>query len=191
MTQITGVILAAGQSRRMGEDKLLKNLNGEPLLARIIREVTTSQLDEVITILSKQNLELKHELAAKTRVLINPNAHQGLGNSLAFAVQNLTPKTEAVMVILADLAMLESHHINTLIAAHNGGITRACGPNGQSGHPVIFDRRYFEELSQLSGDEGAKSLIRRHATAIQDVRFESEAPNFDLDTPEDWARFTS
>ncbi len=190
--KIAAVILAAGFAKRMhGRDKILELVNGQPLLARLIGEAKKAQIDDVFVVLPKQGYENRRAVAQPLALVVDhPNPEEGMGSSIRLAVENLGADYEALLFLLGDMPEINAQHLNLLIGAYSPQdereIIRAASANGQPGHPVLFGRRFFEPLMQLSGDIGAKSIVQNMEDFVETVRLPAEAAITDLDTPEDW-----
>lgn len=187
------VLLAAGASSRMGGlDKLTQPVNGKPLLRVVSERMCDSGADEVLCVVSPDRPEREPALAGlSVRTIANPRASEGMGTSIAAGVAALSPETDAVIIALADMPEVTAQDIDRLIAgfdpAEGRAITRAVGPDGRPGHPVLFGRRFFEALCGLEGDQGARAILTEHADFLVDVPLADSAAHTDLDTPEDWA----
>ena len=191
--RIEGIILAAGASSRMKDrDKLMEDVDGSPQLARIAKVAGQSQLDRVQIVLRADDADRQAAVAdlgvSLTRA---PNAFDGMAASIRAGLSARDRGSDAVMLILADMPDLSVDHLNRLIAAFDPAegrsIVQATDSKGIAGHPVLFGRRFFEALANLSGDNGAKSLIADGQEFLVTVSTDGLAATTDLDTPEDWA----
>ena len=191
MHKIVIVIPAAGASSRMrGRDKLLETVDGAPLLARQARMAAATGYDVLVT--------LPAGSAARRAVLDEidgvcveevQDAAEGLAASLRRgAVWAGSRGADALMVVLADLPELESEDLRSLArnaAIHPDRALRATDSSGKPGHPVIFPARLFAALERVTGDDGARDVLRGEdviALPLPDRRATT-----DLDTPEAWA----
>lgn len=186
------IVLAAGASSRMrGRDKLMEDVDGAPVLARTIRLAQAScapvlvclppdrpDRDAVVTGLG----------AAPVRV---DGARDGMGTSLAHGIRALPENIEEVMVFVSDLPDLTTEDVRSVLSVAaefpDMLIFRACDEAGRPGHPVLFRRALFGELAKLSGDTGARDVIRANVRLLKQVALPDGHATTDLDTPEDWA----
>lgn len=166
MTKVSGLILAAGQSRRMGaENKLTKPWRGKPLLRHCVDAALVSRLCELLIVTGHQADEVKSILSSELPTIHNPLSEQGMATSLVVGITQLDDDA-AVMVLLGDMPMVSSQNIDALIDVYTGNsdpekiVVATC--NGKWGNPVIFPPKYREALLQLSGDRGARSLLREN-----------------------------
>ncbi|MEM1343877.1 MAG: molybdopterin-binding/glycosyltransferase family 2 protein [Pseudomonadota bacterium] len=191
--RIAAVVLAAGAARRMrGADKLLEPIAGTPLLTRVTTELARSGVEDIVAVLRPEDEARRRALATTpARLVINPRAEEGMGTSLAAGVAALPPETDAALVVMADMPEIAAPDIDRLIAAfdpeEDRAIVRATAADGTPGHPVLFGRRFFEALTALDGDRGAREVVREHPEFCVEVALPGRAALTDLDTPEAWA----
>ncbi len=185
--EVHALILAAGASRRFGAAKQLARIDGEPLLVRVARRAAAAA-DRSWVILGAHANELAPLLAhAPVTVRINARWSEGLASSIRAGIQYLPPSCDAVMLVLADQALISTREYAGLAQAWRDAphSIAAAGHGPRSGAPAIFPRRLFAELGHLHGDVGARSLLEHHASEVLTVPMPSAA--FDLDTPDDLA----
>nr|WP_281244902.1 nucleotidyltransferase family protein [Albimonas pacifica] len=186
-------MLAAGASSRMqGRDKLLEEVGGEPVLRRSARALVASGADEVIAVLRPGDEARRAALSGLAVTLVeNPEAAEGMAASIRRGLSAADPEADAVLLALADMPEVASAHADALIEAFDpargAAICRAADAEGRPGHPVLFGRRFFESLSRLTGDEGARDILRTNADFVRLVKTEGRGARLDLDTPEAWA----
>ncbi|SFJ02611.1 NTP transferase domain-containing protein [Albimonas pacifica] len=190
---VTALLLAAGASSRMqGRDKLLEEVGGEPVLRRSARALVASGADEVIAVLRPGDEARRAALSGLAVTLVeNPEAAEGMAASIRRGLSAADPEADAVLLALADMPEVASAHADALIEAFDpargAAICRAADAEGRPGHPVLFGRRFFESLSRLTGDEGARDILRTNADFVRLVKTEGRGARLDLDTPEAWA----
>lgn len=189
---VSAILLAAGSARRMrGRDKLLEPVAGEPLLARAARALGQSGADEVIAVLRPGDTARAAALAGTgVRIVENPRAQEGMGASIAAGAAAARPDAAAVLIAMADMPEIGAGEIDRLIAAFDPEegreIVRATAEDGTPGHPVLFGRRFLEPLRALTGDEGARAVLKDHREFLVEVALPGRAAVTDLDTPEAW-----
>ncbi len=190
---VSAVLLAAGASRRMGgRDKLLEPIDGEPLLRRAARALTQSAADEVIVVLRPDDAERRAALdGLDVTIAENPGAAEGMASSIRAGLSAMRPDADAMALAFGDMPEIGPAHIDALIAAFDPGegraLCRASDQEGRPGHPVLFGRRFFESLSRLAGDEGARDVLKANDEYLVEVPTPGRAARIDLDTPEAWA----
>ena len=191
--KVAALVLAAGASRRMrGRDKLLEEVDGRPLLARTLDVVRSSSVDWMRVSLPGEPGP-RHGIVEEAGIeaITVPDAAEGMAASLRRGIATLPEECDAAVVILADMPELTADHIDRLITAFDPAegreICRATSATGTPGHPVLFGRRFFETLGKLTGDAGARTVLREASDFVVDVATEGEGAVTDLDTPEAWA----
>jgi molybdenum cofactor cytidylyltransferase len=192
---IAALILAAGQSRRMGvANKLLAGIDGKPMLARMLETAIASQCVETLVVTGHE-AEAIGALADSYGVpqVHNPDYEQGLSTSLKTGLDALDDRIDGVIVCLGDMPHLKASTLNSLIAAFSPVEGRAiCVPthDGKRGNPVLWGRRFFSAMQDLAGDVGAKHLIGEYAELVCEVPTDSAEIFLDVDTPEALALLT-
>lgn len=191
--RVAAIVLAAGAGRRMrGADKLVEAVDGEPVLARVVRTARASQADETVVVLPPGAPARRAALAGLGVELVEAaDWAEGMAASLRAGLRAVQARADAVVVLLADMPDVEPRDIDRLIAAFDPEegreICRAVSSDGRPGHPVLFGRRFFETLEALTGDRGAREVIRDAAEFVTEVPTGGQGAVVDLDTPEDWA----
>ena len=187
---VSGLILAAGRSSRLGRPKQLLPVGDLPLLAHVLRNAAASTLDEVVLVLG-------HEAAAIAaavgdwgqRTVVNHDYADGQSTSLRAGLAALRPATQAVLVLLGDQPQVSPRVIDAVIAGFraSGGPIVVPTYGGRTGNPVLFARSLFPELARVAGDEGARRIVRAQEAEIVAVPVSDGPPPRDIDTEEDYA----
>lgn len=192
--RVAAVVLAAGQSRRMGpSNKLLMTIDGEPLVRRTVKTVLASNVSEVVVVTGHMDHEVRAALAGLDVAFVhNPRYAEGLSTSLKAGIKALGPDVAAALVGLGDMPAVTAAHLERLIASFDPEAGRAIGVpvhQGKRGNPVLWARRFFEEMQGVSGDVGAKALIGANESLVYEIEFEDTGVLTDLDTPEQWSDY--
>ncbi len=185
--RVGAVVLAAGQSRRMGRtNKLLAKIDGVPMVARAVDAALSSQAHPVVVVTGHQREAVEAALEGREIVFAhNPRFAEGLSASLNVGIAALPGDVDGVLVCLADMPGVRWQHLDRLIAAFNPAEGRAiCVPtcHGKRGNPVLFAARFFPEMRNLAGDVGAKHLIGAYGDEVCEVAIDDEAVFIDIDT---------
>lgn len=186
---ICAVVLAAGESRRFGrKNKLLAMVCGKPLLEWVVIAVTESKVSHVVVVTGCDHENVMSLLSGyDVEFVYNEKWMEGMGSSLACGASAFEEKSyEGALVCLGDLPFLEVATINLVIKAFvDGGSQRIVVPEfeGRHGHPVLFPSNYKFSLEQLTGDKGAKSIIRERDSIVLDI--ESKGILRDMDRQAD------
>ncbi|MSO97925.1 MAG: 4-diphosphocytidyl-2C-methyl-D-erythritol kinase [Rhodospirillaceae bacterium] len=192
--RITAVVLAAGQSRRMGgTNKLLMDVDGKPLIRKTIDTIIAAGLPDIIVVVGYQEVDVRMALAGSgVRFVTNPNYAEGLSTSLKAGLELVAPECDAALVCLGDMPLLRANHLQKLMEGFDPSTDRLIGVpthNGKRGNPTLWARRFFQDMSHVSGDVGARHLIGAHESLVYEVEFDDTAVLTDLDTAEQWRSF--
>ena len=186
--RIAAVVLAAGQSRRMGaRNKLLASIDGVPMVARAVDAALAGVNGGVIVVTGHEHRQVAQALAGRDVQLVhNPRYAEGLSTSLARGLAVLGDDIDAAIICLGDMPRVTPAHIEKLIAAFDAQAGRAvCVPlwAGQRGHPVVWARRFFAEMAEIKGDVGARHLLGEYADLLCEVPVEDDGVLLDVDSP--------
>jgi molybdenum cofactor cytidylyltransferase len=191
---VSALLLAAGQSIRMGRPKLLLPLGESTIIEQTIDNLLNSRVDEVIVVVGFRAQEHRERIGKRpVEIVTNLRYSEGMSASLVAGLNAVGKRAQAVMVALADQPFVESSLINELLdafAKHNKGIVVPVY-QGRRGHPVVLSMRYREKLLALKGDIGARQIIEENRDDLLEVPVESDSVSIDLDTPDDYARAVS
>ncbi len=182
-------MLAAGGSSRLGRPKQLLPLAGRPLLAHVLRHAASSSLGEVILVLGHQAELIRPAVGDwGQRVVVNPAYAAGQSTSLRAGLAAINPGAAAALFLLGDQPQVYPRTIDVLIDAFQTHGAPIVVPTyeGVRGHPVLIARALFEDLACVTGDMGARDVIRAHEDAVLRVPMSAALPG-DVDTEEDYA----
>jgi molybdenum cofactor cytidylyltransferase len=187
--KIAALILAAGQSRRMGSrNKLLAEIDGRPMVRRVADAVLAAGIRPAIAVLGHEAEQVRQALAgAELGFAENPDYALGLATSLRRGLAAVPDDVDGVLVCLGDMPLVGAAEIRRLVAAFNPVESRAIVvPTrlGKRGNPVLWARRFFAEMRGSAGDTGAKHLIGAHPEAVVEVEMPGDAVLVDIDTPQ-------
>jgi molybdenum cofactor cytidylyltransferase len=189
---VAAIILAAGRSSRMGRNKLLLDLEGKPILCHAVDQALGAGLSEIVVVSGHQATKVREALGDRAVKVIEAREHKlGMSASLKAGIRALGPKTDAALVMLGDMPQVSAALIQHLMAAYNpleGRSIVVPTVEGKRGNPVLFDRRYFEEMLALEGDVGARHLIGAHDDQVAELSVDDAAVFTDVDTPEAYDR---
>lgn len=189
---VSGVILAAGQSTRMGQDKLLLPFRGKPIVEHVIAAARNSILREVIIVVpcgyDTSSLDM-----SGCKVVTSPNRKMGQAESVKAGLAAIAKDSNGCAVMLGDLPLLTCHSINRLLQAFASRPDQWVIPmsKGKRGNPVIIPARWFEEVLKLSGDAGARQLFSRPEASLHFMEEDDPAFYFDVDTAAQYQKLLS
>jgi molybdenum cofactor cytidylyltransferase len=186
---IAAVVLAAGRSTRMGAvNKLIAEIGGKPLVRIAAEQALASRASPIIVVTGHQRERVEKALAGlPVRVVHNPNYAEGLGTSLKTGIAAVPDNADGAIVCLGDMPQINAALINQLIAAFDperGALVVVPSIDGRRGNPVVWARRFFNDLTAIQGDIGARHLIGSYAEAVIEVPVAGDAALTDVDTPE-------
>lgn len=184
---IEGIVLAAGQSTRMGaSNKLMALFDGEPLVRRTVRAALESGVLRGVTVVTGHEADRIGAAleGLDMRIVHNPDYATGLASSLKAGLAGRGSNNEAsVMILLGDMPGIGAAEIRALARSHDGTQVVRAAHGGQRGNPVILPAEVIARVPLISGDTGARHLIEASGMAVHDVEL-GEAALADVDTPE-------
>jgi len=183
---VRGVILAAGLGRRMGVTKQLLPLHGRPILQHVIDATRSSGLEHILLVLGHAHEAILTRIdCTGIEVAVNPDFSLGQSTSLRIGLAQ-GPSTDGVMFLLGDQPMVGHALIDTLIETFETERPTAVRPvhQGRPGNPVILGPALMREAAALTGDTGARPLLRR--PGVRHVEVDDSALLRDVDTMDDY-----
>jgi len=186
---VAGLLLAAGQSRRMGRlNKLLEEIDGIPMIRHIATALEGSGARPLVVVTGHEAGKVQEALKGfEVEFIHNSRYGEGLSTSLQAGVRFLADRVDGIVVCQGDMPRVSSKHIDLLLAAFDPAEGRAiCVPTaeGKRGNPVLWASEYFSEILDVAGDVGARHLIGEHSEAVYEVEMEGLGVLLDIDTPE-------
>ena len=187
---IAGIILAAGQSRRMETgNKVLKLIDRQAMLLHVIDAANNAHLHPIIVVTGHEHEKVQHLLKnSAVDGVFNPDYRDGIASSIAHGIRQLGQTVDAAIILLGDMPHIKATHLNKLINAYNPLTnTHICVPycQGQRGNPLLWGKKHFFELQQLQGDRGARVLLEKYRKQTSKVTINDAAIFLDIDTPVD------
>jgi len=190
---ISAILLGAGESKRMGVDKLSLPWGRRTILEHCFETLLRSEVEELVVVLGIRNKEVKNLFQGrKVKIVINPHSKRDMSTSIRKGLQAIHPSSHGILIALGDQPFLKKRTINALISAFDQGKGGIVVPSfrGRRGHPVIFHKRYKKELLNLKGDVGGRSIIERHPEDVRVLHLRSEGVIMDVDTWQDYTTST-
>ncbi|HAK75319.1 MAG TPA: 4-diphosphocytidyl-2C-methyl-D-erythritol synthase [Runella sp.] len=193
MNKIGIIILAAGESKRMGSPKQLLQIEGKSLIHRTAEIALATDCYPVVMVIGANKPQIAPEIVDLPLTIIdNPMWHEGMSSSVKMGLAGVYmtyKEIEAVIILVCDQPYLSVSLLERMIEIYNTKKPRliACRYGEQLGVPALFDRTLFEELLNLKGDKGAKPVLMNHLDEAHILQF--EAGSIDLDTPDEYQAF--
>ena len=191
---ISAIVLAAGESKRMGRPKQMLAWQGKTLLRQVLENLIRSDAGEIILVLGHEAEAISKSLTeSQIKIVINPDYKQGMASSLRHGLLAMDPESEAFLVLLADQPDIGPEIMNRMIrefkqANPRRGIVRPVY-RGLRGHPVLIGVRYLQEALQLQGDVGARQILANHPEDILEIEVNQDGILRDIDTPEAYRKY--
>ena len=187
--KVIALILAAGSSIRMGpKNKLLANVIGKPMVTHVVDAIGQSMVNSVVVVTGYEREQIENVLSQHNISFVhNENFKAGLSESLKVGLKEIPDDVDGVLICLGDMPLLTSTIIDNLIKAFDPIEGRSiCVPiNGRKrGNPVLWDKSYLTEMTEIVGDVGAKKLLEKYSDHVFEVSFEEDNVLIDVDTPD-------
>lgn len=187
--EIAAILLAAGQSSRMGAtNKLLSTLDGKPLVRWVAEAILASTVGRLIVVTGHEADKVSAALSDLDAEFVhNPQYALGMSTSVRAGFAALPEGTDAALVCLGDMPTITAQMLDALIAAYDPTEGRAIVVpvhGGKRGNPILWDHRFFEEMQELEGDKGARGLLAEFAHLVAEVDAPDNTIHLDIDTPE-------
>jgi molybdenum cofactor cytidylyltransferase len=196
--EVYGIVPASGFSRRMGKQKLLLSWQDVPLLEHVLITARNSSLRGVLTIIPAGDEERsKISGQCNCHTVYNDNPERGIGYSLALGIKHIPRTADAVIILLGDQPELKQDDIERVIIrfqqhyienhGHSKIIIQTQYTDNKVGHPILFSKHFFSDISQLDGDRGGNKIITSNLQYVSLVESINSYPD-DIDTMEDFTR---
>jgi molybdenum cofactor cytidylyltransferase len=181
-------VLAAGRSRRMApHNKLLvADRTGKTMIARVVDNVLSSNARPLLVVTGHQSEQIQHILGGRpVRYVHAADYAEGLSASLKSGIAAIPAECSAALVCLGDMPLVTGRMIDRLLSAYDpdeGRLIVLPTFRGKQGNPMLWDRRFFPEILQISGDSGARFLLGKHIEVVAEVEMADDAVLRDFDT---------
>jgi len=188
---ICAIVLAAGQSRRMGVQKLLLPLGSKTVIAHVVDEVLRSTLGAVYVVVGCEATRITEALTGRRVTFVtNPDTEGDMLSSVRCGLQALPPQCKAAMVVLGDQPAITSALIDAMVRAFAETDKGILAPlyGGKRGHPILFSVRYRDEILERYDAVGLRGLLHAHSDDLLELRVANPGVLSDMDRPEDYQR---
>ena len=183
---VTGLVLGAGGSRRLGRPKQLLPYGDETLLGHVVATARACEFDQLIVALGGAADGVREQVdLSGAQIVVNEAYGSGCSSSIATALGAVDERADVLVLMLGDQPGVTPQTVNALLTARGDAPLAVCRYDDQRGHPFAFARRIFEELAKLHGDKGVWRLLDQRADDVAEVRISGCVP-LDVDTPEDY-----
>jgi molybdenum cofactor cytidylyltransferase len=193
---IVAVVLAAGESSRMGRPKALLPVDGVRFIERIVTTLKSTRVSEVIVVLGHNPEEMRPKIDdLPITIVINPDYKQGQLSSLIAAVRHIeaapdSGRVDGILVHLVDHPFIDGNLVDLMIEKfiETGKPIVVPTFNGRRGHPVIFSRKLFPEILAAPLEQGAKAVVYAHRDDTLEIPTDHQGVTIDIDTPEEYRK---
>ena len=191
---ISAVILAAGESRRMGkQNKLLLPIGGEALLVKLVASVCASNVGQVLVVIGHEAEKIRRELNEfPLNFVYNPNFSEGMTTSIKYGVKEVSNECDGLMICLGDMPFINTSEINKLIHAYAKNRIKGKGLivvpvfKRQRGNPVLFSIEFRNDILEHKKKSGCKEVIMKNSDSVMEIEMDTQNMILDVDTMEDY-----
>jgi molybdenum cofactor cytidylyltransferase len=183
---VTGLVLAAGGSKRLGSPKQLLPYGDATLLDHVLATARACDFDQLLCVVGAVATEIRERVDLSSATVVeNQSFGEGCSSSIAAALTAVDTETDVLVLMLGDQPGVTATTIQMLVENRGDATLAACAYEDGRGHPLAFARALFGELATLHGDKGVWKLLDRHAADVVDVPIAGAVPR-DVDTDEDY-----
>ncbi len=187
--RVAGIVLAAGEGRRMGKLKQSLPVRGKSMLETVVDKALASSLHRVVVVLGYHADRLAPLLSNRpVTVVINRDYREGQASSLKAGLRELTPESDAALFLLGDQPLVSSETLDGILVAYQRMNAPIIAPiyGGKRGNPVLLGRELFPLVEDLKGDTGARGILAGHRDMLFSLPVADPKILFDVDTEEDY-----
>jgi molybdenum cofactor cytidylyltransferase len=184
---VTGLVLGAGGSQRLGRPKQLLPYRDGTLLGHVVGVARTCSFEQLVVALGGAAEEVREHIDVRgAEVVVNDAYGEGCSSSIAAALRAVDPRCDVLVLMLGDQPGVTAATVTALLAGRGDAPLAVCRYDDGRGHPIAFARGMFGALADLHGDKGVWRLLDQHAGEVTEVAVEGAIP-LDVDTEEDYA----
>jgi molybdenum cofactor cytidylyltransferase len=189
---LAGIVLAAGESRRMGQPKQLLPFGERTILERVVDTLLTAGVGEVVVVLGHLEDRVRAVLGDRpVRAVVNASYRQGMLSSVKCGVRAVSAEYDAILIALGDQPHIEGAVVSEVMRAYRAGDAGIVIPHygDKKGHPIIINlQKYREAITNLPEDAGLNALMQEHADDVRLIDVATEDIIRDIDVPDDYTR---
>jgi molybdenum cofactor cytidylyltransferase len=191
---ISAILLAAGESRRMGKFKQLLPFAGKTFIECCVDNLLASRVDEVIVVTGHREADVRSAISTRpVRFANNPDYRDGMSTSIKRGIEAISKEAHACLIALVDQPQIGPDVINRVIEAYDKNKPLIVRPayKGKNGHPIILDLKLRDEILAIDPAQGLKQVARAHSSEAICIEVFTDAVLMDFDFPEDYQRILS
>jgi molybdenum cofactor cytidylyltransferase len=183
---VTGLVLAAGGSSRLGRPKQLLPYGEDTLLEHVVKTACSSPIDQLIVAVGGSAQEVLSSMDLRgAEVVVNESFGEGCSSSIAASLPLVHPACDVLVLMLGDQPGVTAANVCGLVQGSAGSQVGVCSYDDGRGHPFAFARSMFPELAELQGDKAVWKLLEQRPDIVSEVRMPGTVP-LDVDTWEDY-----
>lgn len=186
---IWAIILAAGESKRMGEPKMLLPFGDKTIIETVIDRVLPAKVDKIMVVTGARRAEIEEVLKPlPVKVVFNPSYKTGMLSSVQAGFKALPEDADAVLILLGDQPFVPTAVMDAVVEEYKSSNKRMVVPihTGLRGHPLLIDMRYRDEIQRLDHEVGLRGLLHKHPQDVHELKVEDASILRDLDDMEDY-----
>lgn len=190
MKEIGVLILAAGESKRMGKSKQLLSWGSNNFLDHTINQASSLN-SKICVVLGANSKKIANNIKNNTKIIVNQNWKKGIGSSLSYGTKIFGKDKEALLILLCDQPLISSDFLNLMLKKYNSNCDKiiATSYNKRAGVPAIFPKKYFSDLELLNKDFGASKFMLNEKSNT--ILIDPMGKNIDVDTQEQYEALIS
>lgn len=188
---ISAMLLAAGESRRMGRFKQLLPFGGKTFVECCVDNLLASSVDEIIVVTGHREADVRGAIGNRpVRFANNTDYRDGMSSSVKRGVEAISKESRACLIALVDQPQIDADVINRVVTAYKQDEPLIVIPTyeGRNGHPIILDLKLREEILAIGPAEGLKQVVHAHLSEVTRIEAFTDAVLTDFDLPEDYKR---
>jgi molybdenum cofactor cytidylyltransferase len=188
---ITAIILAAGQSKRMGQPKMLLSWGRTTVLGQVIDIFKGAGIEDILVVTGGARELVEALVGAPARTVFNPGFAEGeMLSTIQVGLAELDPETEAVLIGLGDQPQVQARSVRLVVEEYIQSKASLIVPSFQMrrGHPWLVTRAYWDEILSMGPDNTLRNFLNRHSSEIRYVETNDPGILKDLDTPEEYLK---
>jgi len=188
---IAAIILAAGQSRRMGQPKMLLPWGKTTVLGQVIATFQSAEVDDLIVVTGENRIQIEALIGTSARIVYNPEYKQGeMLSSVQKGLTNLKPEIQAALIALGDQPQVRERSVRLVMGVFRQSGASIVVPSFRMrrGHPWLVARLHWDEILALKSPESPRDFLNSHGRDIQYVEVDDDSILQDLDTPDEYLK---
>ena len=188
---ITALILAAGQSKRMGRPKMLLSWGRTTVLGQVIDTFKKAGIEDILVVTGGAREQVEALAGTAARTVFNPGFEEGeMLSSIQVGLAEMKPETEAVLIGLGDQPQVQKRSVKLVVEEYIKSKAPLVVPSFQlrRGHPWLVTRAYWDEILSMGSDDTLRNFLNRHSSEIRYVETNDPGILKDLDTPDEYLK---